>query len=230
MADRDNDSKDQQPGPDRRQADTWSDVPPKDEGETASATSSPGSSLMIGDYRIIRELGSGGMGIVYEAEQQHPKRLVALKVVKGGRFVDDLQVKLFEREAQALARLKHPGIAAIYESGRTSEGQHFFAMELVRGETLKDYLEKSSASGPLTPPQLRERLAIFRKISDAVTYAHQRGVIHRDLKPSNIIVSREFESSGSASVCRSRRESKSLISDWRELPKRISRRQRSARR
>ncbi len=69
---------------------------------------------------------------------KHPKHLVALKVVKGGQFVDDSQVKLFKREAQALARLKHPGIAAIYESGRTPEGQHFFAMELVRGETLKD--------------------------------------------------------------------------------------------
>jgi serine/threonine protein kinase/Tfp pilus assembly protein PilF len=153
----------------------------------------------IGNYRIIRKLGSGGMGIVYEAEQQHPKRLVALKVIKGGRFVDDSQIKLFEREAQALARLKHPGIAAIYESGRTPEGQHFFAMELVRGETLKEYLDRANSSGPLTPPQLRERLGIFRKIADAVTYAHQRGVIHRDLKPANIIVLREFESSVSES-------------------------------
>jgi eukaryotic-like serine/threonine-protein kinase len=179
--------------------------------EPASAVSPAGQSTlllnplsgseptMIGDYRIIRKIGAGGMGIVYEAEQQHPKRLVALKVIKGGRFVDDQHVKLFEREAQALARLKHSGIAAIYESGRTAEGQHFFAMELVRGETLKEYLEKDGSSGPLTPPQLRERLAIFRKIADAVTYAHQRGVIHRDLKPANIIVLREFESSDSKS-------------------------------
>ena len=155
--------------------------------------------VMIGDYRIIRKLGAGGMGIVYEAEQQHPKRLVALKVIRGGRFVDDTHIKLFERETQALARLKHPGIAAIYESGRTPDGQHFFAMELVRGETLKEYLEKASSSGPLTPIRLRERLGIFRKICDAVTYAHQRGVIHRDLKPANIIVLREFEGSDSGS-------------------------------
>src|SRR5512138_235994 len=86
-----------------------------------------GQPRMIGDYRIIRKLGAGGMGVVYEAEQQRPKRLVALKVIHGGRFVDEHQVKLFEREAQALARLKHPGIAAIYESGRTPDGQHFFA-------------------------------------------------------------------------------------------------------
>jgi eukaryotic-like serine/threonine-protein kinase len=153
----------------------------------------------IGNYRIIRKLGAGGMGVVYEAEQQHPKRLVALKVIKGGRLLDDQNVKLFEREVQALARLNHSGIAAIYESGLTSEGQHFFAMELVRGETLKEYLEKASSSGSLTPSQLRERLAIFRKIVDAVTYAHQRGVIHRDLKPANIIVSREVEASTSES-------------------------------
>ena len=100
---------------------------------------------------------------MYEAEQQSPKRLVALKVIRGGHFVDEQQVKLFEREAQALARLKHPGIAAIYESGRTPEGQHFFAMELVRCETLNDYLEKASMRGPPIPSRVRERLAIFRK-------------------------------------------------------------------
>jgi len=153
---------------------------------------------MIGDYRILRRLGAGGMGVVYEAEQQQPKRLVALKVIQGGRLVDEYQVKLFAREVQALARLNHPGIAAIYESGRTPDGQHFFAMELVRGESLKEYLERTSAGKPLTPSLLRERLAIFRKISDAVTYAHQRGVIHRDLKPLNIIVQREVAEADSA--------------------------------
>ena len=167
-------------------AETRSDDGP---APTASAEfPSIGESVMIGNYRIIRKLGAGGMGIVYEAEQQHPKRPVALKVIKGGRLIDDSHIKLFEREAQALARLRHPGIAAIYESGRTPDGQHFFAMELIRGETLKEYLEKAHSNGSLTPPQLRERLAIFRKICDAVTYAHQRGVIHRDLKPPNIIV------------------------------------------
>jgi serine/threonine protein kinase/tetratricopeptide (TPR) repeat protein len=155
--------------------------------------------VMIGNYRIIKKLGAGGMGIIYEAEQQHPKRLVALKVIKGGRLIDDSHIKLFEREAQALARLKHPGIAAIYESGRTPDGQHFFAMELVRGETLGQYLDNERSSGALTPYRLRERLVIFRKICDAVTYAHQRGVIHRDLKPANIIVLREFEDPDSRS-------------------------------
>jgi serine/threonine protein kinase/Tfp pilus assembly protein PilF len=171
-----------------------------DNDETESTSSSPaGNFPTIGGYRIIREIGSGGMGVVYEAEQQQPKRLVALKVIQGSRLLDEQNVKLFEREAQALARLKHPGIAAIYESGRTPTGLHFFAMELVRGETLEAFLKKSSESGPMTPARLRERLAIFRKISDAITYAHQRGVIHRDLKPSNIIIHHEFVSDDSAS-------------------------------
>jgi serine/threonine protein kinase len=157
---------------------------------------SPGAEKMIGDYRIIRQIGSGGMGLVYEAEQQHPKRVVALKVIRGGRYVDDVQVRLFQREAQALARLRHSAIASIFESGRTPDGQHFFAMELVRGERLSDYcarLDKERA--PVTALELKVRL--FCRICDAVTYAHQRGVIHRDLKPANVIVQKPIASSDS---------------------------------
>ena len=135
----------------------------------------------IGVYAIHRRLGEGGMGIVYEGEQQTPKRRVALKVVRGGQFVDEYRLKLFQREVQTLARLKHPAIAAIYESGRTDDGQHYFAMELVNGQRLNDYVREHKV------PR-RERLQIFRKICDAINYAHQRGVIHRDLKPSNILV------------------------------------------
>lgn len=141
----------------------------------------------IGRYRIIRKLGEGGMGIVYEAEQQNPRRRVALKVVRGGRFVDDATIRMFRREAETLARLRHPHIGAIYESGRTDEGQHFFAMELVQGDTLDAFLAKRPRV--VIAEELRFRLALFRRIADAVHYAHQRGVIHRDLKPSNIIVS-----------------------------------------
>ena len=141
----------------------------------------------VGGYRIIREIGSGGMGVVFEAEQQSPRRRVALKVIRSGAFVDELRIRLFEREAQALGRLKHPGIAAIYESGRTESGEHFFAMELVRGRTLDEHLA-SRPSAASSREELEYRLALFTKICDAVNYAHQRGVIHRDLKPSNVMV------------------------------------------
>lgn len=90
----------------------------------------------IGEYRILRVLGRGGMGIVYEAEQLHPRRRVALKVMRGGHEVDAIHLRLFQRETETLARLKHPGIAAIYESGHTDDGRDFFAMELVSGQTL----------------------------------------------------------------------------------------------
>ena len=141
----------------------------------------------IGDYRILGVIGEGGMGIVYEAEQAHPQRPVALKVIRGGAFVTDQQVRMFQREAQTLARLRHPNIAAIYESG-SIDGRHFFSMELVRGEPLNIFLDGRAGDGKLTPAELRFRLVLFRRICDAVSYAHQKGVIHRDLKPSNIMV------------------------------------------
>ncbi len=152
--------------------------------------SSPPLPTEIANYRILRVLGEGGMGIVYEAEQATPKRRVALKVVRGGRFVDETSVKLFQREAESLGRLKHPGIGAIYESGRTDEGQHFFAMELVSGEPLDDYLERIPRER-VDKDEIQKRLVLFRSICDAVHYAHQRGVIHRDLKPSNIVINEE---------------------------------------
>jgi len=143
--------------------------------------------LEIGGYRILRRLGEGGMGVVYEAEQQSPRRLVALKVIRGGSLAHDQAVRLFEREVQALARLKHPGIAAIYEAGQTLDGEHFFAMELVRGETLAAFLARRSRETG-RPLDAEEVLRTFARICEAVNYAHQRGVIHRDLKPSNILV------------------------------------------
>ena len=138
----------------------------------------------IGSYKIRRRLGHGGMGIVYEGEQQAPRRLVAIKVIRGSAVdgqLDDYRVRLFTREAQTLARLRHPAIAAIYEGGRTDDGQHFFAMELVRGVPLNEYVRGRNVPRP-------ERLELFRRICDAINYAHQRGVIHRDLKPTNILV------------------------------------------
>ncbi len=143
----------------------------------------------IGGFRIVGKLGEGGMGIVYEAEQQSPSRRVALKVVHGGRFVDEQYLRMFRREAETLARLVHPNIAAIYEVGRTEDGQHFFTMELVAGQTLGAYVHERLGGSHPTREQLRARLSLFDTICRAVNYAHQRGVIHRDLKPSNIVVS-----------------------------------------
>jgi tetratricopeptide (TPR) repeat protein/tRNA A-37 threonylcarbamoyl transferase component Bud32 len=151
----------------------------------------------IGEYRIVGLLGQGGMGVVWEAEQQQPRRRVALKVMRQGHYVDDLHTRMFHREAEILGRLKHPNIAAIYESGHTDDGHDFFAMELVRGLTLGDWLR--TRPEVVTQEELELRLRLFGTMCEAVSYAHQRGVIHRDLKPSNIVIADEA-ASGTASA------------------------------
>ncbi|HVM75625.1 MAG TPA: serine/threonine-protein kinase [Candidatus Saccharimonadales bacterium] len=160
------------------------------EGTTQTAESARLPIWTIDNFRIIRKLGEGGMGVVYEADQLHPRRPVALKVIRGGGLADDHAVKLFHREAQALARLKHPGIAAIYEAGQTEYGEHFIAMELVRGVPVAQYVH-TGESDRAPQAEVERRLRLFCKICEAVNYAHQRGVIHRDLKPSNILVNAE---------------------------------------
>ncbi|OWY70609.1 hypothetical protein B7486_13405 [cyanobacterium TDX16] len=137
----------------------------------------------IGQYSIVRELGHGGFGIVYEAEQERPRRNVALKVVRPG-LASVETLRRFELEAQVLARLQHPGIAQVYEVGTTDIGggpQPFFAMELVQGRTLSDYADNEKLTA-------RQRLELMGRVCDAVQHAHQKGVIHRDLKPGNILV------------------------------------------
>ncbi|MGH9481672.1 MAG: serine/threonine-protein kinase, partial [Terriglobales bacterium] len=146
------------------------------------------SGQKIGGYTLVCRLGEGGMGVVYEAVQENPRRHVALKIIRGGSLVDEQSVRMFQREAQVLARLQHPGIAAIYECGRTADGQHYLAMEMVRGWALDTYLRRPEAEAAGDKAWVRRRLELFLKICDAVSYAHQRGVIHRDLKPANILV------------------------------------------
>jgi tetratricopeptide (TPR) repeat protein len=145
----------------------------------------------IGRYRIVRAIASGGMGTVYEAEQQSPKRTVALKVIKQGLATPAL-LRRFELESQVLGKLQHPGIAQIYEAGthreqsRDHEGADtvavpFFAMEYVHGVDLRRYVSDKKLD-------TRARLDLIARICDAVHHAHQKGVIHRDLKPGNILV------------------------------------------
>jgi serine/threonine protein kinase/tetratricopeptide (TPR) repeat protein len=137
----------------------------------------------IGRYRILRLLGEGGMGIVYEAEQEQPRRTVALKVIKSG-LRDPKLIRRFEQESLVLGRLQHPGIAQIYEAGAAENGfgpQPYFAMEFVRGESLLQYADAHGLG-------LRQKLELMEKVCGAVHHAHQRGIIHRDLKPGNILV------------------------------------------
>jgi serine/threonine protein kinase len=154
----------------------------------------------IGQYRIVRQIGEGGMGVVYEAEQSTPRRLVALKVIRAGKYASERHRRLFQREAEALARLRHPGIATIYESGITADAQPFFAMEFVAGETLDRVLAKDRHNTHLVKADARPRIELFLAICDALTYAHQNGVIHRDIKPTNIVVQRSTDSTVSGST------------------------------
>ncbi len=140
-------------------------------------------SATLGRYRIVRLLGEGGMGAVYEAEQEHPRRMVALKIIKPGLAAPE-QLRRFEQESQALGRLQHPGIAQIYEAGTADSGsgpRPYFAMELIQGESLLRYAEAHQLN-------TRQRLELIAKVCEAVHHAHQRGIIHRDLKPGNILV------------------------------------------
>ena len=134
----------------------------------------------IGSYTIRGLLGRGGMGVVYEAEQENPRRIVALKVVRASQYFGDLTLQLVQREIQALARLDHSEIAAIHEAG-AEDGLHYFAMERVQGVPLTHHARDRALSIP-------QRLRLLQRVCNAVHYAHQRGVIHRDLKPSNILV------------------------------------------
>jgi serine/threonine protein kinase/tetratricopeptide (TPR) repeat protein len=135
----------------------------------------------IGPYRILQELGHGGMGIIYEALQEKPvHRRVALKLIKWGMDTKAV-IGRFESERQALALMNHPNIARVYDAGATQQGRPYFAMELVRGEPITTYCDKNRLT-------IRERLDLFTDICEAVQHAHQKGIIHRDIKPSNILV------------------------------------------
>jgi len=139
----------------------------------------------IHGYRMIRQLGRGGMGAVWLAERATGDfdHRVAIKIIKPGVLSDQL-VERFLRERQILAQLNHPNIARLYDGGETRDGQPYIVMEYVEGRTLREWLEQDD-------PPLAARLAMFRQIAAAVEFAHQNLIIHRDLTPNNVLVNRE---------------------------------------
>jgi eukaryotic-like serine/threonine-protein kinase len=136
---------------------------------------------VIGRYRLVEELGRGGMGQVWLAEQTTPlKRQVALKLIKGGMF-DPSAIRRFQSERQSLAIMDHPSIAKVFDAGATPDGQPYFVMEYVPGLPITDYCDQRKL-------KIHERLDLFTKACEGVQHAHQKAIIHRDLKPANILI------------------------------------------
>ena len=138
----------------------------------------------IGPYVLVRQLGEGGMGVVYQAHQLRPiRRDVALKIIKPGMDSKQIIVR-FEGERQALAVMDHPNIARVFDAGTTDKGLPYFAMELVEGIQITRYCDSKRLT-------IRERLELFVPLCEAIQHAHQKGIIHRDIKPSNILVAEQ---------------------------------------
>lgn len=158
--------------------------PEKPPGETRRADSDleiERTGMMIGRYKLLEQIGEGGFGVVYMAEQVEPiQRKVALKIVKAGMDTREV-IARFEAEQQALALMDHPNIAHVLDAGATQAGRPYFVMELVKGIPITDFCDQKK----LSP---NERLDLFMKVCQAVQHAHQKGIIHRDIKPTNVLV------------------------------------------
>ncbi len=147
---------------------------------TVPLTEKPGDT--IGRYKLLQQIGEGGCGVVYMAEQAEPvRRRVALKIIKLGMDTKSV-IARFEAERQAVAMMDHPNIAKVFDAGATAAGRPYFVMELVRGMKITDYCDEAKLS-------TRARLDLFIQVCQAIQHAHQKGIIHRDIKPSNILVS-----------------------------------------
>src|SRR5215469_233950 len=140
----------------------------------------------LGDFRLLRRLGRGGMGEVYVAEQSSLKRKVALKLLRADLAADANALKRFKAEAEAVARATHANIVQVYAIGET-EGLHYMALEYVEGKNLREYLEKKGT------PEALVALSIMRQVAAALQRASELGIIHRDIKPENILVTKKGE-------------------------------------
>lgn len=166
-------------GPDAETVIARPDIPRSDAGHRRADPVGPGR--RIGHYLLKRPIGEGGMGLVWEADQQEPiRRRVALKMVKRGMDTAEF-IARFTSERQALAMMNHPAIAKVLDAGATEEGRPYFVMEFVEGVPLNDYCDGARL-------ELRRRLELFIHICEGVQHAHQKAIIHRDLKPSNVLV------------------------------------------
>jgi serine/threonine protein kinase/WD40 repeat protein len=144
-------------------------------------TAADGPGTVLGPYKLLEQIGEGGMGTVWMAEQHEPiRRRVALKVIKDGMDSRNVLAR-FEAERQALALMDHPNIAKVLDAGRTPAGRPYFVMELVKGQPITRYCDDKRLG-------VRERLGLFADVCRAVQHAHHKGIIHRDLKPSNVLV------------------------------------------
>ncbi len=147
--------------------------------DTSGLIEGPGT--VIGRYKLLEQIGEGGFGVVYMAEQAKPiSRRVALKIIKLGMDTKEV-IARFEAERQALAMMEHPNIAKVFDAGATDTGRPYFVMELVKGIPITEYCDKNNL-------ETRQRLELFVDVCKAVQHAHEKGIIHRDLKPSNVLI------------------------------------------
>lgn len=175
----------------------------------------PGSK--IGRYKLLEQIGEGGFGVVFMAEQEQPvRRRVALKVIKLGMDTKQV-VARFEAERQALAMMDHPNIAKVFDAGSTDSGRPYFVMELVKGIPISEYCDQQALT-------TRQRLDLFEQVCSAVQHAHQRGIIHRDIKPSNVMVTVHDDKPvpkvidfGIAKATQARLTEQTLFTEFRQL-------------
>ncbi len=184
---------------------------------TISRPLSEGPGTMIGPYKLLQQIGEGGFGAVFMAEQERPvHRIVALKIIKLGMDTHQV-IARFEAERQALAMMDHPNIARVLDAGATQTGRPFFVMDLVKGEPIAEYCDKNNLT-------IQDRLRLFEQVCAAVQHAHTKGIIHRDLKPGNILVSSQDGQAmvkvidfGIAKATASKLTEKTLYTEHRQL-------------